>query len=718
MSQALQTDIRILSLLGGRRSSHAPTARAIEPADGIAPAEGKGNLYILLELDGPEQGRAKLYRELLNTIQETYYYHREDVATALTAALRAAHAYVQQYNQYHHYHFRGGATCLVATGEGIVSAQVGPTILAVNSGAGLQWFSPLNNDKYVPMGDSSTPAVEIGRVAGHPGIVIVAMTSAWANYLEVPLMMEATAVPNAQAVVDQLAGIGIGAPEELVLLTVTFTETDGRVQVKTAPRSAPPSREIAVEPEAEFEQQPDVWGDHRDGGIVGETESEEGRGFNLKGIGSALGGFARGVIPDREEQAPAQRRRQRQSKQGAASPRRIPFALGIIAILLIAAAAITAGMWYLQGRQREQNFLAYMDGARIQYDAAIATDNENQARLYLQAAIEQLNDAELFSPGHLEIEEMRNLIAEMEAIVNHVQPLLAGFDSPLITFEALGRQPARVFVNGLSVYVMDSEAGTLTRYQMDTAGDRLAAGEAAEVLIRRGDTVGGRKVGELADALWASAEGNRTATGPLVFDRSNQLFGMTEGLGAINVDLAENPSLGFVTRVYPYIGRLYMLDTTASQLWRYRPTGDSFENEAEPYFSGETSVNLSTAIDIAIDGDVWLLYPNGTLHKYTDGLQEAFALDSVVPPLGDAVALWVNEAEVLGGRLYIADGASNRILVFDKSGTLLSQLMPADHPGVLNNLRSIFVDEAAGYLYALTDTALYQAPLPPIAEAG
>ena len=72
MSQALQTDVSILSLAYGRREPHTPTARVIEPAEGIAPAEGKGNLYILVELDGEDQGEVRLYRELLGTIQEAY----------------------------------------------------------------------------------------------------------------------------------------------------------------------------------------------------------------------------------------------------------------------------------------------------------------------------------------------------------------------------------------------------------------------------------------------------------------------------------------------------------------------------------------------------------------------------------------------------------------------------------------------------------------------
>ena len=224
MPQALRTNISILSLVNGRRERHSYMTRIVEPASGIAPAEGKGNLYILLELEGKDTALARLYRELLNALQETYYYHNGDTASALTAAVRAAHTYLQQHNQYHHVSIAGGVTCLAATGSELVSAQAGPSILAIRNDAGLQWFSPLNRTDYHALGDNLTPAVEIGRVPGQANAVVVAMNSAWARYLEVPLMMEATAVPRAQAVADQLAGIGIDASETLTSIVVALTD--------------------------------------------------------------------------------------------------------------------------------------------------------------------------------------------------------------------------------------------------------------------------------------------------------------------------------------------------------------------------------------------------------------------------------------------------------------------------------------------------------------
>ncbi|RME85223.1 MAG: hypothetical protein D6775_03375 [Caldilineae bacterium] len=722
MSKSLQTDISIVSLNQGRRSNYTPTVRVIEPAQGIAPAEGKGNLYILLEVDGSGPGLARLYRDLLGVLQETYYKTGADTKTGLTAAIRAAHAYLQQYNQHHRTSFTAGVTCLVATGSEIISAQAGPTILAVRSKAGLQWFSPLNDENYIPLGDEAAPSVEIGQVANHPGAIIVVMNSAWANYLEVPLMLEATAVPRARAVADQMAGIGINAREELNVLVVTLSEDETSQatasQVSTPTERSRPAATVAPSPSATVPaapavaepEQEEVWEEAPEAEAPSPAVPAPRRAGGRSSVGSLVGRVRLPRLRVRRRADVTQPRPKR-------PPRRIPYVLGIVTLMALAVAVLTAGMWYLQGRQNAAYFEQFMKGATIQYEAGLAASDANQARQYFLAAEEQLDQAAQFAPDHPDITRLRNQIAEARARVNLVKPLLAGFDQPLIPFDPDASEPVAVLVNGLSIYILDTQRGVFERYQLDAStGDRLADDGGPELLLQTGVTVGGRRVGELAHAVWAPAMGNRTITGPLLLDRGNQLFSVTEGLGPTNVDLAPNEDLGFVAHMEFYAGNIYLLDSGNSQLWRYRPNGEDYSIEPEPYFPPEASVNLSNVIDIAIDGAVWLLHPNGTVLRYFAGIQEAFALDVVDPPFSEAVAIWANEAESFGGRLYVADAASNRILVFDKSGALLAQLMPVDHPSVLNDLRDLYIDEVSNWIYALTDHGLYQAPLPPIAD--
>lgn len=62
MSTVLQTTVSQLEVARGQRRDHAPNVRAVEPG------EAKGNLYLLLELTGPQEGRSRLYRQLLGEV--------------------------------------------------------------------------------------------------------------------------------------------------------------------------------------------------------------------------------------------------------------------------------------------------------------------------------------------------------------------------------------------------------------------------------------------------------------------------------------------------------------------------------------------------------------------------------------------------------------------------------------------------------------------------
>ena len=722
MAATLKTEVQIVHLQMGRRSAYAPTARVVEPTTGIAPARGKGNLYILLEITGDEPAVIlRLYRELLNLIQETYYEVQGDVINALTEAIQAAHAHLQAHNQKHDGHVLAGVTCLVVTSQEVISAQAGPTILAVRSRAGLQWFSPLNHEEYVSLGEEETPAVEIGRVAGHVGVVIVAMNSAWANYLEVPLMMEATDVPHAQAVADQMAGIGIEADEELTALVVTLGESVRPARrVPITPEALPadaeaatPSDSMPSAPEEPLEEE--VLDEELDWEAVyempGETapskRKQSRRTFSLAAI-TRLGKRAPRPKVTKKPAEPAK-------KQAAVKkPRRIPYVLGILLVLIVGVAVLTGGMWYYQNLQRQQLFEKFIQGAIAQYETAKSLEEIELKRQSLKFAEQQLDQARQLYPDNPKVRQVEAQLRAYQAEVNKVVGLMAGFDLPLHSFTDPASNPTTVFVNGLSVYILDTGRGVFERLQLDEAtGDRPAQGiENPRVLLKTGDTVEGRTVGQLAHAIWAPAAGNRTVTSPLILDQGIQLFGISEGLGPVNVGLIDNPNLQFVNGLYYYNGNIYLLDSVGGQFWRYRPSGANYQNTPEPYFPPETTVNLKSVIDVGIDGYVWLLYPNGSILKFLSGIQEPFALEPIDPPLTQAVALWVNAAEGDLGRIYIADAATNRVVVFDKNGKLLAQLEPLEHAQALDELRDIYVDELTNTLYLLTKTELYQSPIP------
>jgi hypothetical protein len=161
-----------------------------------------------------------------------------------------------------------------------------------------------------------------------------------------------------------------------------------------------------------------------------------------------------------------------------------------------------------------------------------------------------------------------------------------------------------------------------------------------------------------------------------------------------------------------YGGNLYIVDAKAGQIWRYRPSGKGYESAPEAYFAaGSPPVDLTDVQAIAIDGSIWLLFPDGRLLKFLVGEQQAF--DLKYPPGSPKSPVDVT-TPLNGDRLYVADAGTGRILEFNKSGELLRQFRPREGD-ILKDVRSLYLDEAAGALYILTSSQLYKANLP---EAG
>jgi hypothetical protein len=83
--------------------------------------------------------------------------------------------------------------------------------------------------------------------------------------------------------------------------------------------------------------------------------------------------------------------------------------------------------------------------------------------------------------------------------------------------------------------------------------------------------------------------------------------------------------------IFSYGSRVYILDNTVGQLWKYQRKRDSYA-KSEPSLNNIDTEKVKSAVAVAIDGSVYLLYKNGEIEKYYAGSKEnAFEIET--PPL-------------------------------------------------------------------------------------
>ena len=159
-----------------------------------------------------------------------------------------------------------------------------------------------------------------------------------------------------------------------------------------------------------------------------------------------------------------------------------------------------------------------------------------------------------------------------------------------------------------------------------------------------------------------------------------------------------------------YGGRLYLLDPAGGQIWRYLPKNGEFGGGAEPYFSSDPPP-LSGARDMALDGNIYVLFEDGGVARYLEGQATPFAVADVPPPPPHFIALTV-DPDLTNGPVYLADGASDRIVVLRDTGVFCAQLRPPGNE--FRGLQALTVSEAGDALFVLAGGRIYRVTIPPL----
>ena len=163
-----------------------------------------------------------------------------------------------------------------------------------------------------------------------------------------------------------------------------------------------------------------------------------------------------------------------------------------------------------------------------------------------------------------------------------------------------------------------------------------------------------------------------------------------------------------------YANRLYILDPARNQIWRHPPgqIGDGFLPGTLPWLINPGEPDINAGIDLAIDGNIYVLQRDGVIVGYNPAEIARFSLvdaDNLSRVSGwsdlptQPVAIF---ATVEGTVLHVADAGRRRVVIFDRAtGNVLRQLIAPDNPDFAA-LRG--VAEKDNHLYMLAGATLYQ----------
>lgn len=147
-----------------------------------------------------------------------------------------------------------------------------------------------------------------------------------------------------------------------------------------------------------------------------------------------------------------------------------------------------------------------------------------------------------------------------------------------------------------------------------------------------------------------------------------------------------------------YFGNMYILDTKDG-IEKY--TSGSFTKSA--YFT-DTTPDLSKAVSITIDSSIWILFSDGTITKYTKGVQDSLSVTGLDTPLKNPTEI-LTSADL--ANVYILDKGNSRVVVLGKDGSFVAQY----GSDTVSSTTAIDVSEKNKKLYLLSQGTVYQLDL-------
>jgi hypothetical protein len=293
-------------------------------------------------------------------------------------------------------------------------------------------------------------------------------------------------------------------------------------------------------------------------------------------------------------------------------------------------------------------------------------------------------------------------------------PSLGVITDTAATSETVAPPPARgdylsqVIVRGDNAYVLDKGAGKLYRYALSTH-ERVA-------LLSPGDTVGSNGGGDVAVkqliyiAWRPTSEGGDLAA----LDEAHVAYLWLPDTGQWTAyPLGGADGLDKPRDMAAFDGNLYLLWAKAGQVSMW--LAGQYDGAPADWFGEPASTELRgrNPVSFAVDGDMYLLLGNGQVVLLTAGeVKKTFALP-VWPSIASPLALFT-DADTQS--LYVVEAGDKRIIRLSKDGAVQMQMKAPADKDYFDNLRNVYVDEAAGKLYVLSGKRLYMATLPSLTD--
>jgi serine/threonine protein phosphatase PrpC len=395
-----------------------------------------------------------------------------------------------------------------------------------------------------------------------------------------------------------------------------------------------------------------------------------------------------------------------------------PFPWQLLVVLTVLVGALVFYGYNLTQENARQETRSALDSAEEAMAAVRSAPDETQALLRLDAAQQAISQVQSSaaltktnSADWLRFEQIQREFSRAQASLQRVSfvegqevvashPVAGNIFSRVIVPNAEATDAASFAY----VYGFDERTRTLYRMPYD--------GGAPTPILKPNDEVQGVLVGDLVLAAWRtdSIVAVDRNVGSNIFFRNGDTW--YYNVLATSEEWPRDAQL----QMDVYLGHIYFWNAANGQILRY--LAGNYGNPPDPWIVdyGGKEQEIESSIDMAIDGNIYLLQPNGTVLALEGGAYSREIVPSNIDPPLSVVTRFAVLGPPESGSFLLVDTLNERIIQIDKqTGELIQQLrLPVDSDVRLDQLSDVAVDERSSrpLLYLVNGPDILRFPLP------
>lgn len=170
-----------------------------------------------------------------------------------------------------------------------------------------------------------------------------------------------------------------------------------------------------------------------------------------------------------------------------------------------------------------------------------------------------------------------------------------------------------------------------------------------------------------------------------------------------NLDLSFNEEEPEITAIKTYAQNLYTLDNKNKSIYKFSYQTNNISTNGSKWLEETENLTGKEIIDLAIDGNIYILDNQGQIHKFYIGEKQEFSQDLVEPKITNAKEFLISE-----NKIFILE--NDRILKFQFSGpnnTYAKFIEQYELPWLNGYIKNIAFDSENNKIYFLANTSLY-----------